>query len=437
MHPHLPDGDPHLSRWLRVREFAVPPTMIETATARRLAGDWGGACAAARFDLDLDLRTVAREHGRQLAAQVRSDLRVLAPDLLRWHLPRTAPDGRLRPGLSISLARYQLAERPRGRPESAYLVARTPPAWADAGQRVSLALRTPDSARQRFGRYPHPKPSRRFRLDLHRHLWDAGRSGELASRAGVLEPAENCGLPPGLAVDRWAEEAALLLSAEGRTDGTVAVRLGTRSHLTLRHGQIQPGVEPGAAPVLPEAATWRLPDLDLLHHGLIRPDRLHPLVAAALCPDRSAPGTAHPSDRPAAWLVECRGATHRIDLVDGALAVLDHAPEELHREELLLALGGPPLPCLQAIDQAHRHPEDLDAVRARLDHGDAAGALALVETLLGPAAVLRAGPLRDELDTAVHRKLVHGLFRAGLTSHTPYQVCPRTLRRPSRRTPRG
>ncbi|NUP41538.1 MAG: hypothetical protein HOY76_32050, partial [Streptomyces sp.] len=94
------NGDPRLSFWQRVREFAVPPSMIETATTRRLVGDWAGACAAAGLDVDLNLRSVARSHGRELAAQVRADLRRLAPDLLRWHMPRIAPDGLLRPGLT-------------------------------------------------------------------------------------------------------------------------------------------------------------------------------------------------------------------------------------------------------------------------------------------------------------------------------------------------
>jgi hypothetical protein len=71
--------DVHLSFWPRVREFAVPPSMIETATARRHAGDWAGACAAAGVDVDLDLRSLARTRGRDLAAQVRADLRHLAP----------------------------------------------------------------------------------------------------------------------------------------------------------------------------------------------------------------------------------------------------------------------------------------------------------------------------------------------------------------------
>lgn len=132
------NGDSRLSLWLRVREFAVPPSMIETATARRGVGDWAGACAAAGIDIDLDMRSLANGHGQELAARVRADLRHLAPDLLRWHMPRIAPDGLLRPGLTITLARYHAAGRDG--PDPVHLVARTPPAWADAGQRIGLAL---------------------------------------------------------------------------------------------------------------------------------------------------------------------------------------------------------------------------------------------------------------------------------------------------------
>ena len=183
MHPLSVNENSRLSFWARVREFAVPPSMIESATARRAVGDWSGACAAARVDVDLNLRAVGRSHGRQFAAQVRADLRHLAPDLLRWHFPRTGPDGLLRPGLTVSLARY---------PPATHLVARTPPAWADAGQRISLALWEPSWS---AGAHPHPRPDRRFRLDLHRHLWDARRTAELRERAGAAQwlSGENSG----------------------------------------------------------------------------------------------------------------------------------------------------------------------------------------------------------------------------------------------------
>jgi hypothetical protein len=127
--------------------------------------------------------------------------------------------------------------------------------------------------------------------------------------------------------------------------------------------------------------------------------------------------------------VECRGARHRIGLVGGVLAPLDHDPAEIRREQLLAALTGTPLPCLQAVDEAHRRPDCLPGVRERLDHGDTAGALAVVEGLLGPDALLRSGDLRDELEAAALRRITYGLFRAGLSGPAPGRF-PTGPRRP-------
>ncbi|WP_035803057.1 hypothetical protein [Kitasatospora mediocidica] len=452
-------GDSRLSLWLRVREYAVPPSMIETATARRSAGDWAGACAAAGFDVDLNLRAAARTYGRELAARIRADLRRLAPDLLRWHMPRVAPDGLLRPGLTLTLARYD----PAGRhgPGPVHLVVRTPPAWADGGQRISLALW--DGSHAETGghppgqppapAHPHLRPNRQFRLDLHRHLWDAHRSDELRTRSGADRPPADGRpsadpdflglLPPGhgCAVDRWAAEAGILLRAEGRSSGRLRVRCGTRhrlvldaqvdSDLGLTVAAAAPADGDARAPllVLPDAATWVLPDLELVRAGSIEVDRLHPLVASALAPDHAPAGPSLPPDRAGRpRLVECRGAVHRIALVDGVLVPLDHDPAEIRREELLVALSGTPLPCLRAIDAAHRRPDCLTGVRERLDHGDTAGALAVVEGLLGPGAVLRSGDLRDELEAAALRRITYGLFRAGLVGPAPARMAPHRSR---------
>lgn len=346
-------------------------------------------------------------------------------------MPRIAPDGLLRPGLTVSLARYG----PAGG-GGVHLVARTPPAWADAGQRISLALW--DGAPRGAVPHPHPHPDQRFRLDLHPHLWDARRAGELRIRAGRGGTAP--GVPPGLgcAADRWAEEAAILRHAEGRPGCAVTVRLGARHRLVVgADGHVTAGPARGRGPILPDAATWVPPDVELLRAGLLDADRLHPLVAAALAPDRPRAGRAPggPGDPGAPRIVECRGDRHRIGLVDGVLVALDHDPGEIRREELLAALGGPPLPCLQAIDEAHRRPECLADVRGRLDHGDAAGALAVVEGLLGADAVLRHGALREELETAALRQVAHGLFRAGLAGTGPGPA-HRTGRRVSRSHPR-
>ncbi|MGW0701682.1 hypothetical protein ACWD0A_20655 [Streptomyces sp. NPDC002867] len=454
-----------LLMWQRVREYAVPLSMIETATARRAVGDWAGACAAARIDVDLDLRAVRDRHGTDLVTRLRADLRRLAPDLLRWHMPRTAPDGRLRPGLTISLARYG-----RSGATPLQLVVRTPPARADAGQRMSLALwEESGNGVPGHPQHPHPHPDRRFRLDLHRHLWDAGRSGELARRCGAggtpsMGPPDRPRAPgrpgpmgllyaPDLP-DRparptvhddswvsacWAAEAELLLRAEGRPRGAFTVRLGARSRAVLElvapddsHAptfrplrEALPPQEVAALPVLPEAAVRVLPDLELLRAGLVAADRLHPLVAAALTASGyvaaygSAPAAGAAPEPGDPHRVECRGEVHRIALRDGVLTAIDHDAAQLRREELLVALGGPALPCLRAIDAVHRNPEALPAVRERLGHGDVAGALAVVEGLLGPGAILRDGPLREELESAAARRIDHGLFRSGLVAVHP------------------
>lgn len=445
MHSLTANVDSRLLFWLRVREFAVPRSMIESASARRAVGDWAGACAAARVDVDLNVRAVGRTYGRQFAAQLRADLRYLAPDLLRWHFPRVAPDGLLRPGLTLSLARYHPAGADDG--GAVHLVVRTAPAWADGGQRISLALWDPSRAGDRARGHPHPRPNRRFRLDLHRHLWDARRAGELRERSGAGQWAADgdaavdqnpVAMMPegsGFAVGRWAAEARLVLCAEGQDEGAVTVRLGARRWLVLKLGAQRDASESPAMlgiaaarakgrasawPVLPDAATRVLPDLELLREGLIDADRVHPLVASALVPGhRPAAESRSPNDSTHSRLVTCRGAEHRIDLVNGALIPLDHDPAEIRREELLVALGGTPLPCLRMIDEAHRNPECLVDVRARLDHGDTAGALAAVEALLGPDALLRPGTLREELETAVRRRIAHGLFRSGLVGLGP------------------
>ncbi|RPF30105.1 hypothetical protein EDD96_6667 [Streptomyces sp. Ag109_G2-6] len=455
-----------LLMWQRVREYAVPPSMIENATVRRAVGDWAGACAAARIDVDLDLRAVRDRHGTDLASRLRADLRRLAPDLLRWHMPRTAPDGRLRPGLTVCLARYGADG-----PAAPRLVVRTPPAWADAGQRMSLALweGSRDGAPPP---HPHPHPDRRFRLDLHRHLWDGTRSAELARRcwAGETPPygpesrdPEDHGPGPSRLPKHWAAEAELLLRADGHGPrGAFTVRFGARGRgvfeLVAPDDGHAPVLRPvrealsaqaaAALPVLPDAAARPLPDLELLRAGLLSADRLHPLVAAAL----PASGSVRPPVRgpvpepgPAASVgadphrVECLGEVHRIALRDGVLTAVDHEPAQLAREELLMALGGPGLPCLRAVDSVHRSPEALPAVRERLGHGDVAGALAVVESLLGPGAMLREGPLREALEAAVAGRLEDGRFRAGLVAvHPAALVADGSSRRPrlDRRLPR-
>ncbi|WP_433340369.1 hypothetical protein [Streptomyces sp. CA-253872] len=408
--------------------------MIETATRRRAAGDWAGACAAADVDVAFALRAVRHRWGEALASRLRADLRSLAPDLLRWHFPRTGPDGLLRAGTAVTLARYEAGT---GRP--VHLLAGTPPASARAGQRLTLWLGDrpgPD----------RPSPDRRFRLDLHRHLWDAGRSGELRERAG----APLTGQPPpwhtllgsgsgSYAYGRWGAEAALLLRAEGHGGtGHVLVRLARarRLLLRLRDGTVTAAAEvrarsrPGV-PVLPDAAVRVPPDVELLRAGLLTPDALHPLVAEALAPGSPRHVPREPRE-PGVLRIACRGGTHRLQrsCAGGPFVALDHSREELAREELLTMLGGPPLPCLAALREARRsldvHPE----VRALLRYGDTAGATALVTDRVGPQHELPDGELRTALEEAGRERLRHALHRAGLTpaQRVPLPPAPRRPR---------
>lgn len=172
---------------------------------------------------------------------------------------------------------------------------------------------------------------------------------------------------------------------------------------------------PRGSLLLPDAATWIPPDLELLRANLIDPGQLHPLVADALAPGHTRPAPEKAGPR----IVVCRGQRHRIGLVHGVLSALDHDPEELRREDVLAGFGGPPLPCLRAIDTAMRRPESLDDIQARLDHGDLPGVLAAVEALLGPDAALRDGPLRDELTHAEQRHHTYELYRSGLAGPGP------------------
>ncbi|GGM46220.1 ankyrin repeat domain-containing protein [Dactylosporangium sucinum] len=142
---------------------AVPAWMVERATRFRLAGDWRGACAAANIDIGFDLSWVARRKGVDQARLV-DDLRHLAPDLLRWHLPRHGGTGLLSPHTWLPLARYGDYEL------SAHL-----PAHLRGPQRVTLQVEP--------GYLGH-RGRRDDSLLHHRDRWDARRTGELLTRCG-------------------------------------------------------------------------------------------------------------------------------------------------------------------------------------------------------------------------------------------------------------
>jgi hypothetical protein len=172
---------PHeAASWRRIRKYAVPRRMIEQAAARRLVGDWRGACAAANVDPTFTMAEVAERYGAETATRLAADLTYLAPDLVRWHLPRHL-DGRstLRPNQCVVLAWYgeHLFHRP-----CLYV---TTPAMVDGPQRLMLRFGAMDGQRQ-----PERSDVESYSWmtgqiqdwRMARHLWDSRQSGELLER---------------------------------------------------------------------------------------------------------------------------------------------------------------------------------------------------------------------------------------------------------------
>ncbi|HTJ33522.1 MAG TPA: ankyrin repeat domain-containing protein [Dactylosporangium sp.] len=145
----------------------VPGWMLERAAARRLAGDWLGACAVAGVDVEVDLRALRRVHGAEVADRVEDDLRHLVPDLLRWRMPRR------RDGLLEVARHYPLGFFPDGHA----LVAR-PPVWWDRPQRITL----------RFERLDGTSTGRRDdTFVLLRDRWDSRCTTEALHRCGGVD----------------------------------------------------------------------------------------------------------------------------------------------------------------------------------------------------------------------------------------------------------
>lgn len=371
-----------------MRRYGVPADMIELATARRLAGDWRGACEAANVAVEVDPAAIARDHGDAVAGQVADDLRHLVPDLLRWHLPEQV-ETLVRTGQA-----YPLSLHPGGAALFAQLPDRT-----DQPQRLRL----------RFGPVTAADTERGFHLSRER--WDDRCTGELLARcgggsrlpfftaAGVRLPAGEVGGdgPEGLTErvhrllrERRVEEAwdaagfdlghqwrlveyyrpgltvlagnARLLAADAGTD-TAAATCGAEHVLLLdRLDTPRPRVriypvrsQPPGVPLLPRPAQYWPPVLAELLQGRLDPGQLHPLVGAALFPGRPTP-TMPAAPQPSVPVrIECGGQLHQVRMRDGVLTV-PHTPAELVREQAMHALGGGPPPACVAVHLGWRSP---------------------------------------------------------------------------------
>ncbi|MEU7865352.1 hypothetical protein [Dactylosporangium sp. NPDC049140] len=139
---------------------AVPATMIEKATERRLAGDWPGACAAAGVVVHVDLATMRRHFGTEVAGALEADLRHLVPDLLRWHFPRD------RNGFPRTDAFYPLALLP----DDHGLFARARPGEHRIDLRIDRLVEQPGRRDDTFV--------------LLRDRWDSRCTAEILARSG-------------------------------------------------------------------------------------------------------------------------------------------------------------------------------------------------------------------------------------------------------------
>jgi hypothetical protein len=444
--------------------------MIEAATACRLAGDVPGAFAAANVDLAIDLAAVGADHGRAVAAQVEEDLRHLAPDLLRWHVPRyPGQRAALYPDTAAVLRRY-------GREVGPALFFRTLP----ASENVPVN-------RERFqvllGMSWRDNPSR---FELDRSQWDVRYADGLRTLCGGDAdripffrpdgtPLAATELPAGpRSADRVAEvEWLVLLWDQGRYDEalrlvgieytgsaehrprdatTVAVeRLAAacRAHCSvvpadtapipagLPHGFLELRPSPAGAVTarfrdgnpprsneLP-SLRWRRPiDFDLVRFGLLTPDELHPLVRRAFFPSRAAePAAALSSPRMLPVVrVWCRDSWHALSFERGVLRSV-HSADEERRERVTHASGGKLTGCFRAIDGwrggSRWLPKQLRQLRQELFdrayYGDTPGVLAMLDAGLDPSARIEGGrTLLHFLLNLDHRALLPRLLTAGL-----------------------
>jgi hypothetical protein len=443
--------------------------MIEQATERRLAGDWQGACAAANVEMGFDMASIARRHGTATAEVVEADLAHLAPDLVRWHLPRYLfGNSTIQPDRLVILARYH-----GGAAGDLYLHV-APLKMVEGPQRLTLSLDRVVLAGREHGSVQVENWA------TSRHLWDARHAGELRERSGggnrapfhnadgTLRPDSELPLDdPGSADPAAYTEWVTLLRELGESEQAFGaagitldqtlpqVRYGsqwrlldTRVRFPLAMTRLEPemtllaeagfgkrfwipswptvilfeldqqparhvgldqrrfhrprvglGIRFAAreevkdVSPMPEACWRPLPDLDLLRHGIVTPEDLHPLVSASLFPGRAPREADGPPglELPAPVRVRCRGEWHEVRSGEGRLLV-PHTTEEERRERAMRAFGGPVVGCFAAqqawTSGVGRLPRALRDQRQeffqRVQHGDTTAVLQLLDAGVDP-----------------------------------------------------
>ncbi|MFF3019050.1 ankyrin repeat domain-containing protein [Streptomyces sp. NPDC057939] len=327
--------------WQRIRRWAVPRRTIERATAHRLAGDWSAACAAAGTEVTFELPRVASRYGAAVAEAVERDLRHLAPDLLRWHLPRVL-GGRttLAPGRRIVLAHYDPdGGAARGRGVPALHV--TTHAMVDGPQRLRLGC----GPLPRHGVADHHPAWSTEDWTAARRLWDARHTAELRAHAGPadrlpffradgtpLAPEELPTADPGAADPAGRAEWSAVLQARGETEEAFAVA-GIALDTTL--------------PEVPYLAQALRNELEALRVAVVDPSRIADEArryAAAgagdrfhFVPHRRCPVRLEPADPGSGAMLSARVGSPGERLPRGATRLPDHAWQPLPDLQLVRA----------------------------------------------------------------------------------------------------
>ncbi|MGC4090032.1 MAG: hypothetical protein QM756_19560 [Polyangiaceae bacterium] len=414
--------------------------MIESASERRLAGDFVGALAAARVALRFDLDKIEKEYGRELTRALEGSLLNLAPDLLRWHLPRW--NDRIVSGHKLVLSQWHdprktltlwletprnlagpqdltlhagVCDQPSGRMLACqWDVRRAHELLYVAGGRERLPFFTRDarSYRTALGTADSPAPERALEPELHFEM--VTRLQE--SKDGQARAAALCGIefvPAGHenaeALLPWIAMPLLLDVARSVRGTRAAAGAYISSHglypkcLWLRGidsptPQLSVDWMPNSRPPavegfeLPFRLCQRLPELDLIRLGALAVHELHPLVAAALFPewraerDGCGPALAAPVERLRA---RCGKDWHWLRFDSGKLCAAEHSAEQAEREAVLGALGAKVPGCFRALQawqsggRSGPEPKLLrlqrSEFRARVFHGDVAGVARMLQ----------------------------------------------------------
>ncbi|MET7418518.1 hypothetical protein [Dactylosporangium sp. NPDC005555] len=319
------------ARW--TRRVGVPAWMIAAATARRAAGDWRGACAAARVDVELDLPAIARGDGGEVAARIEDDLRHLVPDLLRWHLDPARPVT----VLSVHGDRALFVRRREPERLALHYGAVPPGTWRwslvhsreqwDSRHTASLGARTSAAGGSRvpfLGADGTRLPPTSWTLAEHViTLQDAGDwigAWRLAGFDLVPLLARRADLRASVRTPRtgpsrrtWRLDLTGLPAAIRSVGTPEAVLDQVDSAYTTRiDGMTVSGLHDAPGLRLPAALVERPVDADLARLGMLPATALHPLVGAALFPALS---TMPPSPVPDTGPVRVRrdGAWHLTD----------------------------------------------------------------------------------------------------------------------------